>query len=153
MSGNIEDADIVVDLTGGKELVKKLRERIKQLQNENTLIRAEAEAAGSLLLDVQQDCIKLRADNERLRKDIFEMNDKCVAMRRKLEADNKRLKEEYKDYEYLCEIADQDECKCDTGPPWNKCLQCTAAHALNECGEIAGEAICKINQALKGGEL
>lgn len=67
-----------------------------------------------------------------------------------LQAENKRLKEEYKDYERLYELADGIDCKCDIGPPWNKCPQCKAAHALNECGEIIGEAIREIEQALQG---
>lgn len=46
--------------------LKGFQAKYKQFESENTLIRAEAEAAGSLLLDVQQDCIKLQTENERL---------------------------------------------------------------------------------------
>ena len=38
----------------------------------------------------------LQAENERLTTDIFRLNDKCVKMRRKLEAEIGRLKEENK---------------------------------------------------------
>lgn len=59
---------------------------------------------------------------------------------------NKRLEEKYKHYERLYELAAGRNCKCDTGPPWNRCPQCIAAHALNECGEIIREAIYDIEQ-------
>lgn len=67
---------------------------------------------------------------------------------KQLQAANAKLREEYKDYERLEEICDQNDCRCDTGPPWNKCIRCTAAHALNECGETVGEALQEIDQAL-----
>lgn len=67
----------------------------------------------------------------------------------KLRTANEKLREDYKDHERLEEIYDQNDCNCDTGPPWNKCICCTAGHALNECGEIVGNALQEIDQALK----
>lgn len=50
----------------GRKL-KAMQEQIAQLEAENKLLKAEVEAAGSLLLDVQQDCVALRKELEQLR--------------------------------------------------------------------------------------
>lgn len=43
-------------------------EKIKELENELALAKAEAEGLGSQLLDVQQDCINARkAERERIK--------------------------------------------------------------------------------------
>ena len=45
-----------------EEAIAQLEERMRELEGEKTLLQAEVEAAGSLLLDVQQDCIQLRKE-------------------------------------------------------------------------------------------
>ena len=65
-----------------------------------------------------------------------------------LQAQLDKAKEQHRDYDRLYEITNEGECKCDTGPPWNNCIRCMAAHALNECGEIESIALQNIEQAL-----
>jgi len=53
----IEDADIIVDLSGGKLMAKKYRERIQQLQ-------AEKEAAKKQLYEIAHLCENCRSLND-----------------------------------------------------------------------------------------
>lgn len=45
----------------------RLNEEIERLNNEKIIIKASADGASSLLLDVQQDCIKLQNEVDRLK--------------------------------------------------------------------------------------
>ena len=66
--------------------------------------------------------------------------------------ENTKLKERYKDYERLWEIADADECDgdCDKDAPYERCPECSAGSLINELGEIRGVGLREIEQALKG---
>ena len=59
--------------------------------------------------------------------------------------------EKYIDYERLWELADKDNCDgdCDLEPPHNRCAECLARSALNDLGEMCGQLIDEIEQALK----
>ena len=41
-------------------------------------------------------------------------------------------------------IYDEKDCECLDEPPYKKCKMCTAAHALNEIGEIARDAVKEV---------
>lgn len=47
--------------------------------------------------------------------------------------------------EFVQQLADKNECLCDEGPPYNRCLCCQACGAINEVSRIMGQA----EQALK----
>ena len=49
MADNIEDADVVVDLSGGRLLVQRFRERIKQLQAENDRLKKLLEGSSVVI--------------------------------------------------------------------------------------------------------
>ena len=68
-----------------------------------------------------------------------------------LEAEIKRLKERYKEYEQLWKIVDQGTCdgNCDLESPYMKCPACLAGSVINECGEIRSAALQDIEQAFK----
>lgn len=68
-----------------------------------------------------------------------------------LQAENKQLKERYKEHEQLWKLADQNNCEgnCDNKYPYKQCPECIAKSAINECGEIRDTALRDIDQALK----
>lgn len=49
--------------------VERLQAGIKELERQNILLKVEAQGAGSLLLDVQRDCIEARRENAALREE------------------------------------------------------------------------------------
>lgn len=46
---------------------------------------------------------------------------------------------------YLNSVYIVNDCECVDKPPYTKCKMCTSAHALNEIGEIARDAIEEID--------
>ncbi len=90
----------------------------------------------------------LEAENKRLKK----RNERLADTAEREIKKNKRLKERYKDYERLWEIADHDDCdgSCDEFPPHKKCPRCSAGHLINELGEIRSDGLREIEQAIEG---
>lgn len=56
-----------------------------------------------------------------------------------------------KEIRELLKIYDTNDCECvdDNEPPYVRCKACTAAHALNEIGGIARDALKELNNATK----
>lgn len=46
-----------------------------------------------------------------------------------------------------------DECLCDMGPPWDKCLPCLAAGVLNESAEIMRDGYYIVMKEKKAREI
>lgn len=64
---------------------------------------------------------------------------------------HEKLVERYKDNERLWKLADQDNCDgdCDLETPHKRCVECLARSALNDLGEMRGQLIDEIEQALE----
>ena len=103
------------------------------------------------------ECLRLNIEDNWNEGGLFESmtKDDCLKACDKieqLEVKKKRLKERYKDYERLWEIADHDDCdgSCDEFPPHKKCPRCSAGHLINELGEIRSDGLREIEQAIEG---
>lgn len=56
--------------------------------------------------------------------------------------------------EFLDKYADMDNCEgdCDESPPYRKCPECLACHALNEVGEVLDNAVREIEKMEREGK-